>query len=746
MANLGSLVVNLEANMARFTADMDRAAQQTEEAMGKIQAGADFAKNALGAIGVAITFDALLGVVNNSINALADLDDMAQKTGSSVENLSKLGKVAAMTMTDFGAVDSVLVKLAKNLGNVDGEGGKVRKALEAIGMSADGIKSKDPSTVFVEITRRLQDYEDGGSKVALMNDLMGESAAGLLPYMNTVAEQFDTFKGETAEAAATAAKFGDDIGYLRIKFGETTTAIVTAALPAATDFVGALSDLARESKNVTDAGVDSWADDIAVGLARVVDVAVLIPRALSAVAGSFKVVAADVQVLWDSTPANMAYKLAQGGSPMEDLKRSIAARNAVLEEANAKYDDLWNQPANKMEQAVLRRIQGRFDSVYAAGADALAGMVPPEPEKRKTLSYTPGEGKREKSDTEKAIEETEKLIAKLREQSDTYGMTGAALLEYQLRQAKIPSQLADQAVALQQNIDQMKAADEAQKAQIEAQKKAQEEAARAEMRNRADVERIRQDLMSEAEREADMHQSRLEDLQKFHDAKFENIAEANALIEAENARHEQAKADLQASYNMQSLGMAGDTADQLYGLMQKAGKEQTALGKAVFLASKAIAVAEIILSTEVAAAKAGAQLGIFGLPMAAVIRATGYASAGMVAGMAIAEASAEGGYDIPAGVNPVTQLHEKEMVLPKAQADVIRGLATRGAGDGGAMKLTIVNNTRSPIGQVTEQRISATERALIIQEAVAATASTLADPNSKTSRAMNRNFNVARSR
>jgi hypothetical protein len=37
--------------------------------------------------------------------------------------------------------------------------------------------------------------------------------------------------------------------------------------------------------------------------------------------------------------------------------------------------------------------------------------------------------------------------------------------------------------------------------------------------------------------------------------------------------------------------------------------------------------------------------------------------------------SARGGYDIPSGVNPVTQLHEKEMVLPAKHADVIRGLS-----------------------------------------------------------------------
>ena len=50
-----------------------------------------------------------------------------------------------------------------------------------------------------------------------------------------------------------------------------------------------------------------------------------------------------------------------------------------------------------------------------------------------------------------------------------------------------------------------------------------------------------------------------------------------------------------------------------------------------------------------------------------------------------ASVSAAGGYDVPAGENPVTQLHEKEMVLPAQYADVIRGLAgnggTAGSGD-----------------------------------------------------------------
>lgn len=45
--------------------------------------------------------------------------------------------------------------------------------------------------------------------------------------------------------------------------------------------------------------------------------------------------------------------------------------------------------------------------------------------------------------------------------------------------------------------------------------------------------------------------------------------------------------------------------------------------------------------------------------------------------------SARGGYDIPAGVNPMTQLHEQEMVLPAEHANTIRRLGEDGGGGGG---------------------------------------------------------------
>jgi hypothetical protein len=61
--------------------------------------------------------------------------------------------------------------------------------------------------------------------------------------------------------------------------------------------------------------------------------------------------------------------------------------------------------------------------------------------------------------------------------------------------------------------------------------------------------------------------------------------------------------------------------------------------------------------------------------MAAIMAAVG--------GLSSKVPSARGGWRVPSGVNPMTQLHEEEMVLPKEQAKVIDDMAEGRAGGGG---------------------------------------------------------------
>ena len=95
----------------------------------------------------------------------------------------------------------------------------------------------------------------------------------------------------------------------------------------------------------------------------------------------------------------------------------------------------------------------------------------------------------------------------------------------------------------------------------------------------------------------------------------------------------------------------------------------------------------------------------------------------------------------------MTQLHEREMVLPAPQANVIRAMAKNGGNAGGANgPVTIINQTTGRIDKVTETTQPNGDRALIIQEVKRAVIADLYQPNSKMSKAMKDSFGVQRQR
>ncbi len=716
MAALGSLVVSLEANMAKFSADMGKAAYQTEQAMQQMQRSSENARAAIvglaqGAL-AAFSVDAFAGFVRGTIDAADGVNDLSQRVGIAVADLAKYQLAADQSGTTMESLAKGIKGVAGNLA----EHGKELAAAGITATTADGAM-RELADVFANMP-------DGMEKTTLAVKLFGKSGMDLIPMLNMGSEGLATAADKSAKYAEVLAMlapqadmFNDNVAELAMASKVLGMSLVNDAMPGLINISQAMAMAAQESGGL----MAAW-----VGLGGAMEEFI-------------------------AKPASVIFK----------------GINNDLDEANAKLMRFFGQhaEADKLTAAVARRnkeIVAITDNGAAPGAPAtpkvfdqakwmadykaMMGALGGTPKATKTTG---------KTDAQKLEEDAQRFVARLKEQAETFGMSGTAVLEYQMALSKFPKAYKDEAIALQQRIDGQKADAEAQKASAAAAQKAmadqeretQRAAAlqeRETQRNEGNVARIRISLMNETDQQVAAHELILAELNTFHDAKFENVALANELIEQENARHLQVLADMQSARDMQSLAMMGSTTDQLYSLLEKSGQDQTTLGKAVFLASKAIAVAEILLNTEVAAAKAGAQLGIFGLPMAMMIRATGYASAGMVAGMAIAGMREKGG---PVWGGGAFVVGEKgpEIFKPTGSGTIIPNSALGGGSDA-PMTLTIVNQTSAPIGQVTEQRISPTERALIIQEAVNTTASALSDPNSRTSRAMGRSYAVQRSR
>jgi hypothetical protein len=239
----GQIEIQLLANVARLQQDMDKANRTVSGAMGSISKAVSGAQTLLLGLGVGVSFAALIGQVNKAVDTLAKLDDMAQKTGSSVQNLSRLQKVASQFGQDFNTIDAAVSKLARNLAGIDDAGGKTAKALNSIGISQQFVKSNDPSQVMVEVAKQLQNYQDGASKAALATDLFGKAGVELLPYLNDLAENVDKYQGATAEAAAQSAKFQDMLGGLRVEFGNLVETVTIGMLPTLTAFIDKLNQI-----------------------------------------------------------------------------------------------------------------------------------------------------------------------------------------------------------------------------------------------------------------------------------------------------------------------------------------------------------------------------------------------------------------------------------------------------------------------------------------------------------------------
>lgn len=93
-------------------------------------------------------------------------------------------------------------------------------------------------------------------------------------------------------------------------------------------------------------------------------------------------------------------------------------------------------------------------------------------------------------------------------------------------------------------------------------------------------------------------------------------------------------------------------------------------------------VAQVMSNAAVAASAAFAStaaIPLIGPELAPAAAAAAYSGTAAFAPLA----SARNGFDIPAGLNPLTQLHEREMVLPQAQADAVRDMANGKGGSGG---------------------------------------------------------------
>ncbi|MFX1710666.1 phage tail tape measure protein [Stutzerimonas stutzeri] len=136
------------------------------------------------------------------------------------------------------------------------------------------------------------------------------------------------------------------------------------------------------------------------------------------------------------------------------------------------------------------------------------------------------------------------------------------------------------------------------------------------------------------------HAERLKQLEQEKNASLlsahQTFADQSMAVDAKRVQYAEQMSQ------MAMISMLG-SAENILGMFASAGEDATAAQKAAFAAQKALAIAQILMYTHLAAAQAmtipGDPMKVMGIPLASMITAQGYASAALVGGLAIAEMS-----------------------------------------------------------------------------------------------------------
>jgi hypothetical protein len=279
----GTLEIQMMANIARLSQDMNQAKGAVGDAMESIKKSVETAKHALEALGVGFSLHEISEQISGVVEGLAKLKDASEKTGASVEGLSKLQFFAGASGSNIDGVTSALVKLSRGMAGADTESKGVGAALQFLGLSAKDAAGnlKDPSALFTEISQKLIQYEDGAGKAAIAQALFGKAGADMLPTLKKMAELGDAEATATTQQAEQAEAYGLQLAKLNAQKLVLERTVVGALIPTMTDFVNVLlaagsqaDSLGASAKGLAeDKSLENWADKAALAIAGIADIA-----------------------------------------------------------------------------------------------------------------------------------------------------------------------------------------------------------------------------------------------------------------------------------------------------------------------------------------------------------------------------------------------------------------------------------------------------------------------------------------
>lgn len=186
---------------------------------------------ALGALAPAVTGVGLVAMAKSAIDAADDMNDLAQKTGVSVEQLSRFKQAADASGTSVEAVGGAMLKLGRNMATGNDGAAQALKELEISATDASG-KLRTTDQVMLDVADRFAKMEDGGRKSALAVQLFGKAGADMIPLLNGGRDAVEGLSATmSTKFAQSADQLNDKMVTLQTGLTQLGVTVGTALMP-----------------------------------------------------------------------------------------------------------------------------------------------------------------------------------------------------------------------------------------------------------------------------------------------------------------------------------------------------------------------------------------------------------------------------------------------------------------------------------------------------------------------------------
>ena len=614
------------------------------------------------ALGAVLSIGGLTAMARQAIDAADSLNDLAQRTQTSVRSLASFKLIAEQSGTNIESLGKGLNKLSVFMAENEAAAKKL------------GITARDPVQAFIQFADALGRAATPQDRAAIANKVLGKSFQDLLPLLREGADSLrdaakasEEYAQKLEKLAPRADTFNDRLAVMKLRWDALKVSMGSAFL---------------------DMMPNAWTMDATS--ARMIELRAEIGRLQRALQDS---PGSGLLHKWMyGTKAEIESDLATAQrelAKLEEMKKAAAASGSNPGGGPLTFSDIEPSPNKKAKSP--QYTDGEWSNLETEHLKKTLDEI-----NQIRLEYEHAGNEAIKKADEKLLKDTTEIYMLRVEAAKNAEMDRIAAAEaaaqHELDLGNITQQ---EYLAMQEQFNQQRLAAEerflAAKQQIAAEDPEQNvvELERLEL-EKAEISRRYREQDLEIQRQMAMESKSIwDDLGNRMSSLWEKGVNAliNGTLTFRNALRA-IGAEIVGWFAKEVVGkmikdwIAGEAKKLLVKMgflsqekaIEKVGAAQTVATKAA--EATAVAGANAV-EAGTGAAASQASIPIVGPALALEAMAAVF---GAVMAMGSKVKSASRGYDIPRGVNPMTQLHEEEMVLPSKYANTIRNMA---AGEGG---------------------------------------------------------------